>query len=102
MPACVFFVASVPMLQERGYPVPLALMTLNQVSEMFFMFTMPLFVVWLGLKRVLALGMFAADNKLNMNLSDYFSSGNLADQLRQIMAEIQVLVRGVNRAQTRN
>lgn len=59
MPSCVFFVATVPMLQERGYPAPLALMTLNQVSEMFFMFTMPLFVVSLGLKRVLALGMLA-------------------------------------------
>ncbi len=33
---------------------------------------------------------------------DYFGSGNLAYQLRQIMAEIQVLARGVNRVQNRN
>lgn len=59
IPACVFFVATVPMLQEKGYPAPVALMTLNQISEMFFMFTMPLFVVRLGLKRVLAIGMAA-------------------------------------------
>ena len=59
VPTSVFFVATVPMLQERGYPAPLALMTLNQFSEIVFMFTMPLFVVWLGLKRVLAVGMLA-------------------------------------------
>ena len=33
---------------------------------------------------------------------DYFGSGNLAYQLRQIVAEIQALVRGTSRAQHRN
>jgi hypothetical protein len=32
----------------------------------------------------------------------YFGSGNLAYQLRQIVAEIQALVRGTSRAQHRN
>ena len=59
IPACVFFVASVPLLQETGAPAPLALMTLNQISEIVFMFTMPLFIIWLGLKRVLVIGMLA-------------------------------------------
>ena len=59
IPSCAFFTCATPMLQERGYPAPLALMTLNQFSEIVFMFSMPLFVVWLGLKRVLAIGMLA-------------------------------------------
>jgi hypothetical protein len=33
---------------------------------------------------------------------DYFGSGNVAYQLRQIVAEIQALVRGMNRVQRRN
>ena len=33
---------------------------------------------------------------------DYFVSGNIAYQLRQIVAEIQALVRGTNRAERRN
>jgi hypothetical protein len=33
---------------------------------------------------------------------DYFVSGNIAYQLRQIMAEIQALVRGTSRAERRN
>jgi MFS family permease len=48
-----------PMLQQRGYPSPLALTTLNQFSEIIFMFSMPWFVARLGLKRVLAIGMLA-------------------------------------------
>jgi nucleoside transporter len=55
----VFWTAVMPMLQERGYPAPLALMTLNQFSEILFMFSMPLFVTGLGLKWVLAIGMLA-------------------------------------------
>lgn len=54
-----FFTLQVPMLQQRGYPSPLALTSLNQFSELIFMFSMPLFVAWLGLKRVVALGMLA-------------------------------------------
>ena len=47
------------MLQQRGYPSPLALTSLNQFSELIFMFSMPWFVARLGLKRVVALGMLA-------------------------------------------
>ncbi len=60
IPACgYFFTLQAPMLQQRGYPVPLALSTLNQISEIVFMFSMPLFVAWLGLKRVIMIGMTA-------------------------------------------
>lgn len=54
-----FFTLQVPMLQQRGYPSPLALTSLNQFSEFVFMFSMPWFVSRLGLKRVVALGMLA-------------------------------------------
>lgn len=54
-----FFTLQVPMLQQRGYPSPLALTSLNQFSELIFMFSMPWFVSRLGLKRVVALGMLA-------------------------------------------
>jgi len=61
IPACGFyFTLASPMLQQRGYPAPLALTTLNQLpSEIIFMFTMPWFVAVLGLKRVLMIGMIA-------------------------------------------
>ena len=59
IPAGVFFTACFVMLQERGYPAPLALTTLNQFAEIVFMFSMPLFIAKLGLKRVLAIGMLA-------------------------------------------
>jgi len=58
IPACgYFFTLMVPMLQQRGYPAPLALTSLNQFAELIFMFSMPWFVAKLGLKRVLLLGM---------------------------------------------
>ena len=60
IPACsYFFTLCVPMLQQRGYPAPLALTTLNQFSELIFMFSMPWFVATLGLKRVVMIGMLA-------------------------------------------
>jgi len=60
LPACgYFFTLQVPMLQQRGYPSPLALTTLNQISELVFLFSMPWFVARLGLKRVVAIGMTA-------------------------------------------
>jgi len=60
IPACgYFFVLMVPMLQQRGYPSPLALTSLNQFAEIIFMFSMPWFVAKLGLKRVLLIGMLA-------------------------------------------
>jgi len=60
IPACgYFFTLMVPMLQQRGYPSPLALTSLNQFSEIIFMFSMPWFVSKLGLKRVMLLGMLS-------------------------------------------
>jgi len=60
IPACgYFFTLMVPMLQQRGYPSPLALTSLNQFAEIIFMFSMPWFVARLGLKRVLLIGMVA-------------------------------------------
>jgi len=60
IPACgFFFTLSVPMFIQRGYPSPFALTTLNQFSEIIFMFTMPWFVAKLGLKRVILIGMAA-------------------------------------------
>jgi len=60
IPACgYFFTLMVPMLQERGYPAPLALTSLNQFAELIFMFSMPWFIATLGLKRVIIIGMLA-------------------------------------------
>ena len=60
IPACgFFFTLCVPMLQQRGYPSPLALTTLCQFAEIIFMFSMPWFVSKLGLKRVVMIGMLA-------------------------------------------
>lgn len=60
VPACgYFFTLIVPMLQQRGYPSPVALTTLNQFAEIVFMFTMPWFVAKLGLRRVVLIGMLA-------------------------------------------
>ena len=60
IPACnYFFPAQVTFLTQRGYPSPLALTTLNQFSEIFFMALLPFFVARIGLKRVLLIGMLA-------------------------------------------
>lgn len=60
IPACnYYFPAMGKMLSERDYPSPLSLGTLNQVSELLFMAALPFFVVRLGLKRVLLIGMLA-------------------------------------------
>jgi len=54
-----FFPAVVPYLSEFGYPAPVALTTLNQVSELFFMAILAFCVARFGLKWVLVLGMSA-------------------------------------------
>jgi len=46
-------------LTQRDFPVPTALQTLGQMSEVVFMCLMPWFIVRLGVKRMLALGMLA-------------------------------------------
>ncbi|MDR2643598.1 MAG: MFS transporter [Planctomycetaceae bacterium] len=60
IPACGFyFVVQTPYLSQMGYPSPVALGTLNQFSEIFFMTALSAIVVMVGLKVVLLLGMFA-------------------------------------------
>lgn len=60
IPACnYFFPSQVPFLSQRGYPSPIALTTTNQISELLFMTALPFFVLRVGLKNVLLLGMGA-------------------------------------------
>jgi len=54
-----FFPSVVAYLSEYGYPAPVALTTLNQVSELFFMGILALCVSRIGLKWVLVIGMSA-------------------------------------------
>lgn len=54
-----FFPSVVPYLSEYGYPAPVALGTLNQFSELFFMAILPFCVARIGLKWVLVIGMGA-------------------------------------------
>lgn len=54
-----FFPAVVPYLSEHGYPAPVALGTLNQFSELFFMAILAFCVSRIGLKWVLVVGMSA-------------------------------------------
>lgn len=54
-----FFPAVVAYLSEFGYPAPVALTTLNQFSELFFMAILPFCVARIGLKWVLVIGMSA-------------------------------------------
>ncbi len=54
-----FFPAVVAYLSEFGYPAPVALTTLNQFSELFFMAILAFCVSRIGLKWVLVIGMSA-------------------------------------------
>jgi nucleoside transporter len=54
-----FFPSVVAYLSESGYPAPVALTTLNQFSELFFMAILPFCVARIGLKWVLVIGMSA-------------------------------------------
>ena len=54
-----FFPSVVAYLSEFGYPAPVALTTLNQVSELFFMAILTFCVTRFGLKWVLVIGMSA-------------------------------------------
>ena len=60
IPACnYFFPAQVLFLTERGYPSPVALTTLNQISEIALMLALPFCIAKFGLKKVLLIGMAA-------------------------------------------
>jgi len=54
-----FFPALGSFLTERGYPSPLALGTLNQISEIALMLALPFCIAKFGLKKVLLIGMAA-------------------------------------------
>lgn len=54
-----FFPSVVAYLSEFGYPAPVALTTLNQFSELFFMAILTFCVARIGLKWVLVIGMSA-------------------------------------------
>ena len=58
--ACGFyFPMQVPLFTERSYPAPVALTTLNQFSELFFMLALPFFAARYGLKKCLILGLLS-------------------------------------------
>jgi nucleoside transporter len=60
IPACNFFFPILGnVLNQRGYPAPLALGTLCQISELLFMTALPFFVLKFGLKKVVIIGMVA-------------------------------------------
>lgn len=59
IPAGFYFSWANGYMVETDRPVPTALMTLAQFSEIFVMITMPWFIGWLGLESILAIGMFA-------------------------------------------
>jgi len=55
----VYWVGTNLFLVETDRPAPAALMTLGQISEIFFMASMPWFLAVLGLKRTLLVGILA-------------------------------------------
>lgn len=60
IPACGFmFTMCGGMLAQRGFPAPLALTTINQFSELFFMAALPFCAARFGLKKVILIGMAA-------------------------------------------
>ncbi|MDR0611146.1 MAG: MFS transporter [Planctomycetaceae bacterium] len=60
IPACNFFFPfQETYLNQHGYPSPLALTTLNQFSELFFMSLLPVAIGVIGLRWVLVLGIGA-------------------------------------------
>jgi nucleoside transporter len=59
IPLAFYYVFANPFLNEIDMPVPTALQTIGQISEIFFMAAMPFFIRWLGVKNMLLIGMLA-------------------------------------------
>jgi nucleoside transporter len=59
IPLAFYYNWATVFLTEIDAPSPTALQTIGQISEIFFMAAMPLFISLLGVKRMLAIGMLA-------------------------------------------
>lgn len=59
IPLAFYYSFANPFLTEADMPVPTALMTVGQISEIFFMAAMPFFIRRLGVKYMLLVGMLA-------------------------------------------
>ncbi len=59
IPLRFYYAQTVPFMQQMGLPAPTALMTFGQMSEVVFMLLMPWFILRLGIKWMLVIGMAA-------------------------------------------
>jgi nucleoside transporter len=59
IPLSFYYAQANAFLAELEAPYPTALQTIGQLSEVGFMAAMPLFIAWLGVKRMLTVGMLA-------------------------------------------
>jgi nucleoside transporter len=59
IPLRFYYAFTVPFIQDMGLPSPTALMTFGQMSEVVFMLLMPWFILRLGIKWMLVIGMAA-------------------------------------------
>jgi nucleoside transporter len=59
IPLAFYYSFANQFLTETDMPVPTALQTTGQISEIFFMAAMPFFIRWLGVKYMLLIGMLA-------------------------------------------